>query len=74
MMRVNEAYIKKLAEHIKRQIEVGMIEQTSSAYRNPMFVIPKKDGSLRMIVDLQTLNSFTLKDAHTAPMPDDITE
>ena len=47
-----EAEIQKLLE-IKVLIEV---EHNSDEYLSPIFVVPKKDGEYRMILNLKTFN------------------
>jgi hypothetical protein len=45
-----------LREHIKRLLEDGVIEPSSSQYSRPMFMVPKPDQSYRAVADYRLLN------------------
>lgn len=47
-----EAAVKILSE----MIDNHQLEYSDASYRNPWFLIPKKDGSHRMLIDLRELN------------------
>ncbi|KZV78183.1 DNA/RNA polymerase, partial [Exidia glandulosa HHB12029] len=65
----------RLIELLKQKIDAGVYEPSNSAYRSGWFCVVKKDGSsLRIVHDLQKLNSITIRDAGTLPSPDDFSE
>jgi len=48
-----------ITEEINKLLQAGTIKETSSAHNiSPLGVVPKKNGKLRMILDLRRLNSF----------------
>ncbi|KZV84044.1 DNA/RNA polymerase, partial [Exidia glandulosa HHB12029] len=60
---------------LKEKIAAGVYEPSSSSYRSNWFCVVKKDGkSLRIVHDLQKLNSVTIRDAGTLPTPDEFSE
>lgn len=43
-------------EILSDMLKNGQLQYSSAAYRNPWFLIPKKDGRHRMLIDLRELN------------------
>lgn len=43
-------------EILSEMLAHGQLEFSSAVYRNPWFLIPKKDGKYRMLIDLRELN------------------
>ncbi|EDK46703.1 hypothetical protein LELG_04884 [Lodderomyces elongisporus NRRL YB-4239] len=43
-------------EILSEMLKNGQLQYSSAAYRNPWFLIPKKDGRHRMLIDLRELN------------------
>jgi hypothetical protein len=52
---------------IKSKIASGIYEPSHSSYQSKWFCIAKKNGSVRIVHDLQPLNAVTVKDAATLP-------
>ena len=48
--------------------DAGFIRDTMSAYSSPVFLVGKKDGDQRLVVDFRKLNDQTLDE--TFPLPD----
>ena len=64
-----------MIEIIKAKIANGTYESSSSSYRSPIFVVPKKEkGKVRIVHDLQDLNRVTIKDAGVPPVIDEVIE
>lgn len=52
---------------IKSKIASGVYEASNSSYQSRWFCVAKKSGAIRIVHDLQQLNSITVKDAATMP-------
>src|ERR1700727_2812795 len=59
---------------LKKKIENGVLEGCQSAYRSHWFCVLKKDHKLRIVYDLQQLNSITVRDAGLPPILDSFVE
>lgn len=56
-----------LRQHINQLLREGVIIPMTSDYSSPCFLIPKKDGSQRLVVDYRKVNSKIVFD--TFPLP-----
>ena len=52
---------------IQEFLQAGLIQESHSPYAAPAFLIKKKDGSFRFVVDYKKLNLITIKDS--SPLP-----
>jgi hypothetical protein len=59
---------------IQQRIERGVLELCKSQYRNPWFLVAKKDAGYRVINNAQRYNGVTVRDANPPPNPDDLAE
>ena len=59
---------------IKEFLIMKIIEPSRSAWRSPLLLIRKPDGSYRMTTDLRGLNLVTKKDQFPLPRIDDTLE
>ena len=64
------ALLPTVLENIKNKLASGVFEPSQGSYRSPMFFVKKKDGKLRHVIDLRTLNSITIRDAGLPPVID----
>ena len=64
----------RLIAEIKRKIKMGVLEPSNSSYRARWFVVPKKDGGLRIVWNLEPLNAVTIRDAGVPPIIDETVE
>jgi Reverse transcriptase (RNA-dependent DNA polymerase) len=48
-------------------LQLDVIERSQSPWRNPVVVVPKSDGRVRLCLDSRKLNSVTVKDAYVIP-------
>ena len=71
---VPRAHIPKLIELLKEKIEMGILEPSSAPYSNRWFTVPKKNGTLRFIQDLQPVNQVTIRNAGIGPSVDEFAE
>jgi hypothetical protein len=54
-------------DQIYKKLSTGVYEPSNSSYRSCIFTVAKKDGKIRIVHDLQKLNSVTIKDAGLPP-------
>lgn len=60
---------------IDDMLQNGIIRESSSPWRNPIFFIKKKDGRLQLVVDFRRLNSISSDSCFPLPLIDEcITE
>src|SRR5271168_453797 len=52
---------------IQNKINSGIYEPSNSSYQSKWFCVAKKNGSVRIIHDLQPLNAVTIRDTATLP-------
>lgn len=64
----------KVIELLKSKIDAGVYEPSQSSYRCRWFCVAKKNGSLRIVHDLQPLNKVSIRDAGLLPIVDDFVE
>jgi hypothetical protein len=63
-----------LIELLKEKVEMGILEPSNAPYSNRWFTVPKKNGSLRFIQDLQPVNKATIRNAGIGPSVDEFAE
>src|ERR1700761_615296 len=73
-MRIPPAIRDKLIMELRRKIEMGVIEPSNSSYRCHWFAVPKKDGKLRLVWNLEPLNRIMIHDAGVPPIIDEVIE
>ena len=70
--RQPEAHQEPLKELIAQMLRSGIIRLSKSPWSSPCFLVKKKDGSFRFIVDYRRLNEKTIKDCFPLPLIDEI--
>ena len=63
-------YKEAVRERINELLAKGIIRRSCSEYMNPITVVPKKDGSVRVCGDYRALNAITRSDCFTLPRID----
>ena len=71
---VPRAHIPKIIELLKEKIALGILELSEAPYSNRWFTVPKKNGSLRFIQDLQPVNRVTIRNSGVRPVEDEFAE
>ena len=71
---VPRAHLPKLIELLKEKVRMGILEPSNAPYSNRWFTVPKKNGSLRFIQDLQPVNKVTIRNAGIGPSVDEFAE
>ncbi|MGV1013304.1 MAG: reverse transcriptase family protein, partial [Flavobacterium sp.] len=62
---VPEAYRSQLELQVKEWLKMGIVQPTNSPYNSPIFVVPKKDGTPRYVLDFRKLNSNSQTDKYS---------
>lgn len=70
--RVPEADKTVLRNLIQELLEAGIIRKSNSPYASPSFLIDKKDGTKRLVVDFRQINKITKKKASVIPIIEEI--
>ena len=68
------AHILKLIELFKEKLWMGILESSRAPYSNCWFTVPKKNGSLRFIQDLQPVNKVTIRNSGIETVVDEFME
>jgi hypothetical protein len=61
-------------ELVHNKLSTDVYEPSNSAYRSKIFTVTKKQGTIRIVHDLQKLNSITIKDAGLPPAVEQFAE
>ncbi|KAJ1304034.1 hypothetical protein OPQ81_008442 [Rhizoctonia solani] len=64
----------KVLALVKQKLGNGTYEWLQSSYRGRIFPVLKKDGSPRLVHDMQRLNSVTIRDSTLPPNIEDVVE
>ena len=61
-------------ELVREKLRAGIFEHGDGPYRNPWFLVKKKNGKYRMVTAAMILNGVTIKDANLPPSADSFSE
>lgn len=67
---VEEEFVQMLEERLDR----GTLERCNSPYRNPYFLVAKKDGKHRLVQNAVHMNKVSRRDANLPPTADEFSE
>ncbi len=59
-------------EQIKDMLDQGVIQHSRSPWNSPLFLVPKKDGSFRPVIDFRKVNEVTEDDRYSLPVLGDL--
>ncbi len=59
-------------ELIKDMLDQGVIQGSNSPWNSPLFLMPKKDGTLRPVIDFRRVNEVTVDDHYPLPVLRDL--
>jgi hypothetical protein len=68
---IPEAYRTQLETQVKEWLKMGIVKPTNSPYNSPIFVVPKKDGSPRYVLDFRKLNANSQTDKYSMKTVDE---
>ncbi len=57
-----------MEELIKDMLDQGVIQESNSPWSSPLFLVPKKDGTLRPVLDFRRVNEVTVDDHYPLPV------
>lgn len=63
----NPLVLAKVHTVIDKWLEQGVIQKSNSNWRNPIVVVSKPDGDVRVCLDARKLNNITKKDRYLPP-------
>lgn len=69
--RTPYAYREILKQTIDEMLDDNVIKPSKSEWSNPIFLVKKKDGSMRPVVDYRELNKITEPDVYPIPRIDE---
>lgn len=74
-IKVPQALEDVVRREVEEQKRAGRFESTTSSYRSSMWTVAKKDpNKVRLVLDLQDLNSVTIRDSSLPPNVEDFAE
>lgn len=73
-IRIPKALEQAVRDEIRKQEAGGRFEPTTASYRAALFAVMKKNGTVRLVLDLQPLNSVSIRDSALPPRTDDFAE
>lgn len=56
-----------ISKEVVKVLQMNIIEHLSSAWRNPIVLVPKPDGSRRFCIDFKGVNKIAAFDAYLMP-------
>ena len=55
-------------QKVDELIQEGVIQESHSPWNSPLFLVPKKDGSYRPVIDFRKVNALTVPDHYPLPV------
>ena len=57
---------------VEEMLEEGVIQHSRSPWNSPLFLVPKKDGTFRPVIDFRRVNEVTENDRYPLPVLSDL--
>ncbi len=54
-----------LEKQVQEWLKLGIVQPSTSRYNSPMFLVPKKDGGVRVVQDFRALNAKSHDDRYS---------
>ena len=70
--RLPHSQRKVVDEQIKEMLDQGVIQNSKSPWNSPLFLVPKKDGTYRPVIDFRKVNEVTENDRYPLPVLKDL--
>lgn len=71
---VPKALVKTVVEMLRERLKQGLLERCNGPYRNPWFLVKKKNGMFRLVNAAMSINAVTVRDANLPPVADEFAE
>ena len=55
-------------QKVDELLQEGVIQESHSPWNSPLFLVPKKDGSYRPVIDFRKVNALTVPDHYPLPV------
>lgn len=65
--------LKLAKSEVQILLDIGTLQPSSSCYASPLHLVPKKDGTFRIVGDYRALNAQTIPDRYPVPNIQDFT-
>ena len=69
--RIPPHLFEEVKQHLQEMVEIGAIRKGFSQWSSAVVLVRKKDGDLRVCIDLCKLNNCTVKDEYALPRIED---
>jgi hypothetical protein len=66
--------LENVIQIFRDKLAAGVYEHSDASYRSRWFCVAKKNGSLRLVHDLQPLNAVTVRNSGVPPLADQLIE
>ncbi|XP_023240270.1 uncharacterized protein K02A2.6-like [Centruroides sculpturatus] len=72
--RIPEALKREVKQELEHLVRKGILKKTeeTSSWLHPMVIIKKKQGKLRLCMDLHELNKYIIRDNYQIPSPTEL--
>ena len=70
--RLPHAQRQVVTDAIEEMLEEGVIQNSKSPWNSPLFLVPKKDGKYRPVIDFRKVNEVTEDDRYPLPVLSDL--
>ena len=71
MRRTPACFVNEEEAHLKKMLDAGVIQESTSEWASLPVLIRKRDGTVRWCNDYRQLNNVTVKDVFPLPLVDD---
>jgi len=61
-----------IKNYIEAGLKSGILQPSTSPYGSMILIVPKKDGTPRLVVDYRALNEITIKNKYPLPLMDEL--
>ena len=70
--RSGPTQLKLLKETLAQMLQKGFIQRSQSRFGAPVLFTPKKDGTMRMVIDYREINKVTIKNGYPLPATEEL--